>query len=106
MKNKITATALVLLLLTFGAEVKGSCNDAACNLACMRMGYGKGGRCVGSFLNRYCKCYRWKDESNARVGTEQGGDDGGKASLPQDGHEDELATFMAMARRARGHARR
>ncbi|CAN6338885.1 unnamed protein product [Urochloa humidicola] len=105
MKNKITATALVLLLLTFGAEVKGSCNDAACNLACMRMGYQYGGRCVGSFLNRYCKCRSFWNGINARVGTEQGGDYGGKAPPPQDGlRENELETFMAMARRARGHA--
>ncbi|RCV19424.1 hypothetical protein SEVIR_3G399800v4 [Setaria viridis] len=105
MKNKSAATALVLLLLTFGAEVKGSCNKAACNLACMRMGYQYGGRCVGTFLRRYCKCRSfWKDVDDARVGAEQGGDDGGKAPPPQYGlGEDELATFMVMARRGRGH---
>ncbi|RCV19425.1 hypothetical protein SETIT_3G383200v2 [Setaria italica] len=92
MKNKIAATALVLLLLTYGAEAKGTCNEAACSLACVRAGHKNGGRCIGYFYD-YCKCNKSRRDEKA----------GGKAPPLQDGlGEDELATFMAMAWRARG----
>ncbi|CAL4891118.1 unnamed protein product [Urochloa decumbens] len=55
MKNKIAATASLLLLLTLGAEVKGSCNDAVCSLGCVRSGYKNGGHCVG-YPYDFCKC--------------------------------------------------
>jgi hypothetical protein len=58
--------------------VKGSCNEAKCNLTCVANGF-QGGRCVEGPRGRYCKCITfWKDVVDARVGTEQGGDDGGK----------------------------
>ncbi|RCV05285.1 hypothetical protein SETIT_1G071100v2 [Setaria italica] len=94
MKNKIAATALVLLLLTFGAKAKDvrSCPDLICTLVCIGMGY-TGGHC--SFFWRQCKCNKdSKDGGGARARRERGVDGFG---------DDEPKAFMARAPRATGH---
>ncbi|CAL5023737.1 unnamed protein product [Urochloa decumbens] len=102
MKDKIAATALVLLLLTFGAEANGGsrrpCSDLACILACIVTGH-TGGYCNVAWRHCVCNKGRRRDGGSARLGR-------GKAPLPhQDGFgEGELAAFMERARRAGEHA--
>ncbi|CAN6348409.1 unnamed protein product [Urochloa humidicola] len=69
MKNRIAATAFLLLLLTLGDEALGNCNEAACSLSCVRAGYKNGGRCVG-FAYEFCKCNPNK-KVEATLGLEQ-----------------------------------
>ncbi|CAN6356935.1 unnamed protein product [Urochloa humidicola] len=98
MKNKIAATAFLLLLLTLGDEALGACNEAACSLSCVRAGYKNGGRCVG-FAYEFCKC-----NPNKKAEATQGLEQNKVVTVEVKPHhrkmlasgEDELATFMAM----------